>query len=313
MASHEITKYRLARSPRWPMRTDHVANLTHREPTTLRKQRAPQCDRLSGGSLLSNGFGGFNARCYAMAFAFLGIYPSTEVWLRYASPQVASLINGVDDHKAVNERRRSRSVFPRSGTSLAGGERPIDQKPLRCDGLTRNHKISSRKEPPVAYANRPHCKFGPSRTDHVAKSTRREPTTPARPKRLKPPPPIHLNDHPRRRHRPEQLNNRSVARLFTPAGREVLLNRVARQPGLLLDQAAQPLDALDGVFGPFERVDDDDRIGVFGLRHERLDLGLNCVGLRPQMAIDLYREFRLACRITQKCAHEYITGENLCG
>src|SRR5690554_5687722 len=153
----------------------------------------------------------------------------------------------------------------------------------------------------------------PTRTDHVAKSTRREPTTPARPKRLKPPAPIHLNDHPRRRHRPERLNNRSVARLLTPAAREVLLNRVARQPGLLLDQAAQPLDALDGVFGPFERVDDDDRIGVFGLRHERLDLGLNCVGLRPQMAIDLYREFRLACRITQKCAHEYITGENLCG
>src|SRR5690554_4535572 len=104
--------------------------------------------------------------------------PATEVWFRCAPPQVASLINGVDDHKAVIERRRSRSVFPRSGTSLAGGERPIDQKPLRCDGLTRNHKISSRKEPPVAYANRPRCKFGPSRTDHVAKSTRRAPTTP---------------------------------------------------------------------------------------------------------------------------------------
>src|SRR5690554_812627 len=98
--------------------------------------------------------------------------PATEVWFRCAPPQVASLINGVDDHKAVIERRRSRSVFPRSGTSLAGGERPIDQKPSRCDGLIRNHKISSRKEPPVAYANRPHCKFGPSRTDHVAKSTR---------------------------------------------------------------------------------------------------------------------------------------------
>src|SRR5690554_6308136 len=94
-----------------------------------------------------------------------------------ASPQVASLINGVDDRRAVNERRRSRSVFPRSGTSVAGGARPIDQKPLRCDGLTRNHKISSRKEPPVAYANRPRCKFGPSRTDHVAKTTRRAPTT----------------------------------------------------------------------------------------------------------------------------------------
>src|SRR5690554_2824414 len=81
--------------------------------------------------------------------------PPTEVWLRYAAPQVASLINSVADLNAANERRRSRSVFPRSGTSLAGGERPIDQKPLRCDGLTRNHKISSRKEPPVAYANRP--------------------------------------------------------------------------------------------------------------------------------------------------------------
>src|SRR5690554_338997 len=78
MASHEITKYRLARSPRWPMRTDHVANLAHREPTTLRKQRAAQCERLPGGSLLSKGFGGFNARCYAMAFAFLGIYPRLQ-------------------------------------------------------------------------------------------------------------------------------------------------------------------------------------------------------------------------------------------
>src|SRR5690554_5146613 len=81
--------------------------------------------------------------------------PPTEVWLRYAAPQVASLINSVADLNAANERRRSRSVFPRSGTSLAGGERPIDQKPLRCDGLTRNHKISSRKESPVTYANRP--------------------------------------------------------------------------------------------------------------------------------------------------------------
>src|SRR5690554_8031683 len=78
--------------------------------------------------------------------------PATEVWFRCAPPHVASLINGVDDHKAVIERRRSRSVFPRSGTSVDGGERPIDQKPSRCDGLIRNHKISSRKEPPVAKA-----------------------------------------------------------------------------------------------------------------------------------------------------------------
>src|SRR5690554_7067004 len=131
------------------------------------------------GLLAIQGFRGFQCALLCDGVRIFGdLPPSTEVWLRYASPQVASLINGVDDRGAVNERRRSRSVFPRSGTSLAGGERPIDQKPLRCDGLTRNHKISSRKEPPVAYANRPRCKFGPSRTDHVAKSTRRAPTTP---------------------------------------------------------------------------------------------------------------------------------------
>src|SRR5690554_397229 len=78
MASHVITKYRVVRNPRWPMRTDHAANLTHREPTTLRNRHAPQCDRIPGGSLLSKGFGGFNARCYAMAFAFLGIYPRLQ-------------------------------------------------------------------------------------------------------------------------------------------------------------------------------------------------------------------------------------------
>src|SRR5690554_4212521 len=130
------------------------------------------------GLLAIQGFRGFQCTllCDGVRI-FENSPPFTEVWLRYASPQVASLINGVDDRRAVNERRRSRSVFPRSGTSLAGGERPIDQKPSRCDGLTRNHKISSRKEPPVAYANRPRCKFGPSRTDHVAKSTRRAPTT----------------------------------------------------------------------------------------------------------------------------------------
>src|SRR5690554_148058 len=78
MASYEITKYRLARSPRWPMRTDHIANLAHREPTTLRNRHAPPCDRLPGGSLLSNGFGGFDARCYAMAFAFLKTHPRLQ-------------------------------------------------------------------------------------------------------------------------------------------------------------------------------------------------------------------------------------------
>src|SRR5690554_8020176 len=103
--------------------------------------------------------------------------PSTELWLRYAPPQVASLINGVDDRRAVIERSTSRNALSLHDALPIWGERPIDQKPLRCDGLTRNHKISSRKEPPVAYANRPRCKFGPSRTDHVAKSTRRAPTT----------------------------------------------------------------------------------------------------------------------------------------
>src|SRR5690554_1371704 len=126
------------------------------------------------GLLAIQGFRGFQCALLCDGVRIFENSPSsTEVWLRYASPQVASLINGVDDRRAVNERRRSRSVFPRSGTSLAGGERPIDQKPSRCDGLTRNHKISSRKEPPVAYANRPRCEFDPSRTDHVAKSTRR--------------------------------------------------------------------------------------------------------------------------------------------
>src|SRR5690554_5153759 len=145
-----------------PSRTDHVAK------STRPAMRTPP-----RGLLAIQGFRGFQCALLCDGVRIFGdLPPSTEVWLRYASPQVASLINGVDDRGAVNERRRSRSVFPRSGTSLAGGERPIDQKPSRCDGLTRNHKISSRKEPPVAHANRPRCKFGPSRTDHVAKTTR---------------------------------------------------------------------------------------------------------------------------------------------
>src|SRR5690554_4009547 len=150
-----------------PSRTDHVAK------STRPAMRSPP-----RGLLAIQGFRGFRCALLCDGVRIFGDSPpATEVWLRYASPQVASLINGVDDRRAVIERRRSRSVFPRSGTSLAGGERPIDQKPSRCDGLTRNHKISSRKEPPVAHANRPRCKFDPSRTDHVAKTTRRAPTT----------------------------------------------------------------------------------------------------------------------------------------
>src|SRR5690554_6586063 len=105
----------------------------------------------TGGSLQGVVFLEFRRALLSVDFRiFVGLPPATEVWLRYASPQVASLINGVNDRGAVIERRRSRSVFPRSGTSVAGGEHPIDHKPLPCDGIARNHKTSPCKEPPVA-------------------------------------------------------------------------------------------------------------------------------------------------------------------
>src|SRR5690554_6584505 len=106
---------------------------------------------VAGGSLQGVDFLEFRRALLSVDFRiFVGLPPATEVWLRYASPQVASLINGVNDRGAVIERRRSRSVFPRSGTSVAGGEHPIDHKPLPCDGIARNHKTSPCKEPPVA-------------------------------------------------------------------------------------------------------------------------------------------------------------------
>src|SRR5690554_4862717 len=71
------------------------------------------------GLLARRGFLEFRRALLSVDFRiFVGLPPATEVWLRYASPQVASLINGVNDRGAVIERRRSRSVFPRSGTSV---------------------------------------------------------------------------------------------------------------------------------------------------------------------------------------------------
>src|SRR5690554_7156470 len=75
------------------------------------------------GLLARRGFLEFRRALLSVDFRiFVGLPPATEVWLRYASPQVASLINGVNERGAVIERRRSRSVFPQSGTSVAGGE-----------------------------------------------------------------------------------------------------------------------------------------------------------------------------------------------
>src|SRR5690554_2305517 len=59
------------------------------------------------------------------------------------------------------------NAWPRQNGT--GGERPRDHKPLPCDDIARNHKISPCKEPPVAlrtiafarYATpRPHCTAG---------------------------------------------------------------------------------------------------------------------------------------------------------
>src|SRR5690554_97219 len=125
-------------------------------------------------------FWSFDARCYLSISAFLWAHPATEVWLRYASPQVASLINGVNDRGAVIERRRSRSVFPRSGTSVAGGEHPIDHKPLPCDGIARNHKTSPCKEPPVASRTIAPARNATSRTITPARNATSRTIAPAR-------------------------------------------------------------------------------------------------------------------------------------
>src|SRR5690554_3496281 len=142
----------------------------------------PRCGTfVAGGSLQGVVFLEFRRALLSVDFRiFVGLPPATEVWLRYASPQVASLINGVNDRGAVIERRRSRSVFPRSGTSVAGGEHPIDHKPLPCDGIARNHKTSPCKEPPVASRTIAPARNASSRTITPARNATSRTIAPAR-------------------------------------------------------------------------------------------------------------------------------------
>src|SRR5690554_4297024 len=118
------------------------------------------------------------------------------------------------------------NAWPRQNGT--GGERPRDHKPLPCDDIARNHKISPCKEPPVAlrtiafarYATpRPHCPAGGNTRAPKAPPPTAPPDTPPPPQPLRSPanspqapaaPPI---QPPRRRARPQaRPPSRQIAR-----------------------------------------------------------------------------------------------------